>query len=139
MSAPIAPLTSIDEVVRSITELANRSAGRIIVGVTGAPGSGKSTLCAQLVEALGASAALLPMDGFHLQQARLVELGRRDRMGAPDTFDVDGFVAALHAVRAADLAHTAVTVPGFDRESEEAIADAITISADAGIVVVDGN
>lgn len=64
---------------------------RIVIGIAGSPGAGKSTIAADLVEMLGASAALLPMDGFHLPQATLVELGRRERMGAPDTFDVDGF------------------------------------------------
>jgi pantothenate kinase len=107
-------------------------------------------------------AALLPMDGFHLPQKTLVELGRRDRMGAPDTFDVDGFLGTLHAlttpaasrgVRAAAAASapgpaeasafgnsgTVVTAPGFDREVEEAVPGQIVIPPGLPIVIVEGN
>ncbi len=72
---------------------------RIVVGIAGSPGAGKSTLAEQLVGRLYPAAALLPMDGFHLPQSKLVALGRRDRMGAPDTFDVEAFRATLVAIR----------------------------------------
>ena len=108
---------------------------RTLIGVTGAPGAGKSTYAAAERERLGRSAAVLPMDGFHLPQAELVRLGRRERMGAPDTFDVDGFVAALAAVRAGGE----VRAPGFDRMIEEPVPDAIVIGADIQVVIVDGN
>ena len=95
------------------TQRTREPARRVLVGIAGSPGAGKSTVGAALVERLGASAALLPMDGFHLPQAELVRLGRRDRMGAPDTFDVDGFVATLEAVRAARaFGNSGVTVHG---------------------------
>jgi pantothenate kinase len=80
--------------------------------------------------------AVLPMDGFHFPQARLVELGRRHRMGAPDTFDVDGFVAALRALRAD---RSAVRSPAFDRAIEEPVPGAITIARDIRTVYVEGN
>ena len=75
------------------------------------------------------------MDGFHLPQADLVRLGRRDRMGAPDTFDVDAFVATLERLRWPGP----VTAPGFDRKIEEPVLDAIEIGADIRIVIVEGN
>ena len=110
---------------------------RYLLGIAGPPGSGKSTLAAQVVAALGDQAALLPMDGFHLPQARLRELGRRDRMGAPDTFDVDAFVATL---RSAHNSGNLVTAPGFDREIEEPVPDAIRILPElCTTVVVEGN
>ena len=109
---------------------------RTIVGIVGAPGAGKSTIAALVVERLGPSAVLLPMDGFHLPQARLVELGRRERMGAPDTFDVEGFVATLRAVRTAGVA---VRAPAFNRETEAAVPDAIVITPAFRTVVVEGN
>lgn len=155
-------LRSIDEVITGLESLIHGTAGRanaradavsdhprLIVGIAGSPGSGKSTIGATLVERLNAApspamqstgeprAVLLPMDGFHLPQARLVELGRRDRMGAPDTFDVGGFVSTLHALRA--VGHEPVPVPGFDREIEEPVPDSMSIPATASIVVVEGN
>ncbi len=72
---------------------------RVILGVAGAPGVGKSTIAELLVARLGATAVLLPMDGYHLPQAELVRLGRRERMGSPDTFDVPAFLALLRALR----------------------------------------
>lgn len=106
---------------------------RILVGVAGAPGAGKSTFAAAL--ALRVGGAVLPMDGFHLPQARLVELGRRERMGAPDTFDVDGFVAMLAALRTGRR----VEAPGFDRKIEEPVPGAIAIEPGHRILIVEGN
>lgn len=122
-------LTSLAEVLEAIPS------GRSLVGIAGPPGAGKSTVAEALVGALP-SAVLLPMDGFHLPQARLVELGRRERMGAPDTFDVDGFVAALTQVRNAG---DTVLAPGFNREIEEPVPGAIAISPAFRTVVVEGN
>lgn len=75
------------------------TAPRRIIGIAGAPGVGKSTVAELLGARLGPTAVLVPMDGYHLPQAELVRLGRRDRMGAPDTFDVTAFVATLTALR----------------------------------------
>lgn len=61
---------------------------RSILGITGAPGAGKSTLAERLVNALGpALAVLVPMDGFHLSEEVLHSKGSRPRKGAHDTFD----------------------------------------------------
>jgi len=108
--------------------------GRRIIGIAGEPGAGKSTIAAALAAQL--AAALLPMDGYHLPQATLRELGRRDRMGAPDTFDVDAFVLTL-----ADLRIGAATVfaPSFDRDVEEPVPDVIAIQPEVGTVIVEGN
>lgn len=111
---------------------------RYLLGVAGAPGAGKSTFSLaeqQRLASSGTPAAVLPMDGFHLPQAELVRLGRRDRMGAPDTFDVDGFVATLERLRQPGP----VTAPGFDRAIEEPVPEAIAIGADIRFVIVEGN
>lgn len=108
---------------------------RLLLGVAGAPGAGKSTYAAAEQRRLGPTAAVLPMDGFHLSQAELVRLGRRDRMGAPDTFDVAAFVTILAALRHPG----AVRAPAFDRTIEEPVPDAITIDDQIRIVLVEGN
>jgi len=114
-----------------LTETA--TASRRILGIVGEPGAGKSTIAAALAAQL--SAALLPMDGYHLPQAELVALGRRERMGAPDTFDVPGFIETLRELRAGGT----VSAAGFDREIEEAVADSVLIPASAATVIVEGN
>ena len=68
-----------------LVERARRLAGqggRRILGITGAPGSGKSSLAGAVVAALAPAAVLVPMDGFHLANRELERLGRRDRKGA---------------------------------------------------------
>ncbi|MEO6532926.1 MAG: nucleoside/nucleotide kinase family protein [Pseudolysinimonas sp.] len=107
---------------------------RRLIGLVGPPGAGKSTMAERLAAA-DSAAAVLPMDGFHLPQDRLRELGRRDRMGAPDTFDVDAFTRVLRELRGRD----SVTAPSFDRTIEEPIPDAITIGRGIRTVYVEGN
>lgn len=113
--------------------------GRAIVGIVGPPGAGKSTFAERAageLNARGIPTAVLPMDGFHLPQGRLVELGRRERMGAPDTFDVSGFVSTLTAIRGT---RAIVRAPLFDRTVEEPVPDALEIGAEVQIVLAEGN
>jgi pantothenate kinase len=133
---------------RSWSALADRAAslvdrpGRVVLGVTGPPGAGKSTvaenLMARLRNDLGPDVVgHLPMDGFHLADVTLERLGRRDRKGAPDTFDVDGYVAALQ--RRYDEPDRTLFAPGFERDLEQPIAAAIAIPPPARLVVTEGN
>src|SRR3954449_10686167 len=109
---------------------------RRILGIAGPPGGGKSTVARAVVAELGDAARLVPMDGFHLAQAELVRLGRRDRMGAPDTFDSAGYVALLRRLRGPE---PVVYAPEFRREIEEPIAGAIAIPREVPLVVTEGN
>ena len=111
--------------------------GRRLLGITGAPGAGKSTIAARVVEALGDAAVLVPMDGFHLANAELERLGRRDRKGAIDTFDAHGYVALLRRLRSP--AGATVYAPLFRREIEEPIACAIPVGPEVPLVVTEGN
>src|SRR4051794_22919127 len=109
---------------------------RRILGIAGPLGGGKSTVARAVVAALGDAARLVPMDGFHLAQAELVRLGRRDRMGAPDTFDSAGYAALLKRLRGEEAV---VYAPEFRREIEEPIAGAIAVPRTVALVVTEGN
>lgn len=111
--------------------------GRRILGITGAPGAGKSTLAEGLAAALGDQARLVGMDGFHLAEAELHRLGRHDRKGAPDTFDALGYVALLRRLHAAD--EPVVYAPHFERSIEEAIAGAVPVPREVPLVITEGN
>ena len=132
----------------TLDDLAQRALGllagnrRIIVGITGSPGAGKTTLAKELVQWLnnggaGSRAVYLPMDGFHLANATLDRLGIHDRKGAIDTFDGWGFVALLGRVLE-ERDHT-VYAPSCERTVDEGIAGEVAIPADAEIVIVEGN
>lgn len=121
-------------------EIKKRAAGhaRFLVAIAGPPGAGKSTIAETLAEALverGEMAVVLPMDGFHMDNAVLDEKGLLHRKGAPETFDVRGFIDIVHAIRAGGE----VLVPIFDRKREIAIAAARVISPAHRIVIAEGN
>ena len=112
---------------------------RLVVGLVGAPGSGKSTIASELRTRLKEAdlfAGLVAMDGFHLSDAVLDELDRHDRKGAPDTFDIDGYLAILDRVRT-DGARR-VLVPVYRRDLHEPVAAGGIVSG-PGIVVTEGN
>jgi len=77
------------------------------------------------------------MDGFHLANRELERLGRRDRKGAADTFDADGYVGLLRRLR--DPAEGLVDAPEFRREIEEPIACAVPVPREIPLVVTEGN
>ncbi|QEM45532.1 nucleoside/nucleotide kinase family protein [Mycolicibacterium grossiae] len=113
---------------------------RRILGLTGAPGAGKSTVAEQLVTALGPDVAVLvPMDGFHLANEVLLALGRRDRKGAYDTFDDGGYARLLAALRAQDAGDAVIYAPRFRREIEEPIGSSIPVPSSTPLVVTEGN
>lgn len=137
MPAPQVPAA----LVERAASLLDRS-GRVVLGITGPPGAGKSTLTALLLARLGSDlgddvVGHLPMDGFHLADVQLDRLGLRDRKGAPETFDVDGYVAALRRLHASP--DRTLYVPGFERDLEQPIAGALAIGSSARLVVTEGN
>ncbi|MFJ9408278.1 nucleoside/nucleotide kinase family protein [Streptomyces sp. NPDC101393] len=111
---------------------------RRLLGITGPPGAGKSTLAAHLVAQLAGQAALVPMDGFHLAEAELRRLGRSDRKGAPDTFDPAGYAALLSRLRSPEPG-TTTYAPAFDRRIEEPVAGSIPVAPDIPLIVTEGN
>lgn len=125
--------------MRTVTDIAHlldaaRTDGRRrVLGIVGGPGAGKSTLAASLA---GPEVAVVGMDGWHLANSVLDRLGRRDRKGAPDTFDAAGYVAFLDRVRSRAAT---VWAPEFRREVEEPIAGALEVPPAALVVVTEGN
>ncbi|GMA32721.1 nucleoside/nucleotide kinase family protein [Litorihabitans aurantiacus] len=121
---------------------------RRILGITGAPGAGKSHLAHRLAAALGpARAVVVPMDGFHLAGEVLDALGRTARKGAPDTFDGAGYAALLRRLReqvaSSDGGDPAldgvVLAPRFHREIEEPVAGGIAVRPEVPLVITEGN
>jgi pantothenate kinase len=126
--------SAVQSVRADVTSLLDDGPGRVLIGVTGPPGVGKSTFTELLLNRM--PAAYVPMDGFHLSNAQLDRLGRRARKGAVDTFDVDGYVALLQRIAAGG---GDVYVPGFDRTLEEPVAAALVVPAAARVVITEGN
>ncbi len=138
MSTVLRNFVDLTTAIERMRPAQSRASGPLIVCLVGAPGAGKSTLAAALTAELPGS-VVLPMDGFHLPQAELVRLGRRDRMGAPDTFDVDAFVALLGSLRDLHTSGETVLAPGFDRRVEEPVPDQIALTPELRCVMVEGN
>ena len=109
---------------------------RVILGITGPPGAGKTRLAESIASAFD-DAVHIPMDGFHLADAELRRLGRLDRKGAVDTFDGFGYMALLERIRKRPR-HT-VYAPAFDRDIEQPIAGSIPVPPDTRLVVTEGN
>lgn len=132
------------DISAQVTALAERVAAlrarrpRVLVALAGAPGSGKSTLAAELARRLrggGTPAEVVPMDGFHLDNAVLDARSLRGRKGAPETFDAEGF---LHLVRRLK-AGGEVVAPAFDRHRDVAVAGAQVVPATCEAVICEGN
>jgi len=129
-------MSGIASVAAAIFKHAGKSR-RFIVAIAGPPGAGKSTVAEELLGLLPeGSAAVVPMDGFHYDDAILTAKGLRQRKGAPETFDVDGYEALLKRLRAADAD---VAIPVFDRSIELSRAAAAIVPHDVKFILTEGN
>jgi pantothenate kinase len=109
---------------------------RSVLGIAGGPGTGKSTLAQQLVDAIGSDAAYVPMDGFHMKHSKLEALGTVADKGMPHTFEGAAFADFLAALKTAT---GPMSGPGYSRKIEDVVEDAFTVPASARLLVVEGN
>ncbi|MEO9167194.1 MAG: nucleoside triphosphate hydrolase [Aestuariivirga sp.] len=131
-------MSSVAEIIQRLRHRAEPFS-RYMVGITGPPASGKSTLAKQLRDALvsaGESAIVVPMDGFHYDDAILNARGQRARKGAPHTFDIPGFEVLLKRIKARE---PDIAIPVFDRVMELSRAGADIISDQTKFILVEGN
>ncbi|KQR72844.1 pantothenate kinase [Arthrobacter sp. Leaf337] len=128
------------DVTAAVAELRGRlaSGNRILLGITGSPGSGKSTFAAALHSLFGPGmAVVVPMDGFHLGNAIIEGTPLRQRKGAIDTFDVGGYLSLLQRLARRD--ESVVFAPDFRREIDEPVAASIAVPASVPLVITEGN
>jgi hypothetical protein len=129
---------SLNEGLDRVKKLLESSQNRVLIGIVGKPGAGKSTLTSYLIDNLPKdSAVLIPMDGYHLSNKQLSKLGISDRKGAFDTFDSDGFVKLLKRVN--QEPDNDIYFPVFHRDIEESYAADGVVPATTKLVITEGN
>jgi pantothenate kinase len=133
--------SDLPEKAPDLTTLARRieeiAAGRdrVLVALAGPPGSGKSTLAAKLARQIGSSCCVVPMDGFHLDNETLSARGLLHTKGAPETFDLQGFIHLVAALRLGEEDR----FPTFDRDADCVIPDGGNVPIDARVLIIEGN
>lgn len=144
-----AGLDLLAERVRQLAPAGNEPGGEAgetaVLGITGPPGAGKTTLVLALLDRLRATEppaaesrfAHVPMDGFHLSDRELARLGLLARKGAPETFDVHGYADLLRRL-AGHRSHV-VYAPGFERVLEQPLAGDIPVYPAARTILTEGN
>lgn len=134
----LASATDVGALAEELRSRAARTGIRQIVGIVGAPGTGKSTLAQRLAEDLGHDVcSVVPMDGFHLANAIIDGTPLRDRKGAIDTFDAGGYLSLLGRLRTRN--EPMVYAPAYRRGLEEPIAASIAIPRELMIILTEGN
>lgn len=149
MTPPGGPRHLADPVAQILALRARRPQPRLVLGLAGLPGSGKSTLGRQLAEAVNARAGApvmqtLGMDGFHLTRAALAQfpdpVQALRRRGAPWTFDAAGLARRIRQLRDARRGAAAASVrwPGFEHGVGDPVEDAIEVPAATDVVLIEG-
>ena len=94
-----------DEIARVILQnirLLKPKEERVLIAIAGPPGSSKSTVGALLTDLMNKNfmkTSLVPMDGFHLDNETLEKSDLLKRKGAPETFDIEGFLSLIKKLR----------------------------------------
>ena len=129
---------SIELLFEQIQTLLDSQGTRSLIGIVGKPGAGKSTVVEQIEKRYQPNeVSIIPMDGFHLSNEELIALGRRERKGAPDTFDVEGFISLIKKVKREPQANH--KFPIFHREIEASVENEGLVPKESKVVVIEGN
>lgn len=132
-------LTANNEAIIDLIQRIETTNYRSLIALAGPPGSGKSTQAQAVVDALTSqniAAALLPMDGFHLDNEHLERIGLLFRKGSPDTFDAQALVELVQRVKttADDIYY-----PTYDRSHECTVPNSGLLTRQTRVVVIEGN
>lgn len=127
-------MNSLDPLLTQMEQL-KTTQRRSLIAVAGPPAAGKSTLSEAVQQRFGMDVKILPMDGFHLDNAMLESRGHLHRKGAPFTFDVAQFAQIVAQIAQGQE----VMAPTFDRTRDCVVPNAERISAATPLIVVEGN
>ena len=124
--------------IKLLDNLKNDLKNRYFIALSGPPASGKSTISEKLLKDLtlkGHNSSILQMDGFHYDDQILKQKSLLLKKGAPETFDVMGFLNFLFRLQN----ENEVAIPIFDRSLELSRSSAVIISKETRVVIVEGN
>ena len=114
---------------------------RYILGIAGYPGAGKSTVSQWLEQGVNKEyegwVKVVPMDGYHFSNEKLEQMQLRELKGIPESFDAPNFIDLLRRLRT--TTNKNVYCPRFDRSIEASIEDAIVVSPQHKLCIVEGN
>ncbi len=128
----------IEDFFDDISAILASGSQRTLIGIVGKPGAGKSTVVDAVTKKFPIpEVAIIPMDGYHLSNEVLIDMGARDRKGAPDTFDSLGFIELLNQVKRKP--NEEIRFPIFHREIEASVENEGAISPSARVIITEGN